>query len=559
MARKRVEIIELDVQRLEELSRRAEARSFDDEDYRTIRHVVESYGYLTSMLGDKNTTIARLRKLLFGASTEKTAAVVGQAAPSCDATVVDTAAQQDSQSGAKSPPKKGPGRNGAEAYAGAEKIDVSHESFKSGDACPDCLEGTVYAMPPGVLVRILGQAPLGAKVYQLQKLRCNLCGEVYTAPAPEGVGSEKYDATAASMIAVLKYGSGLPFNRVEGLQKNMEIPLPAATQWEIIEDAAALVAPAHDQLVRQAAQGELLQNDDTAVKILELMGKRARKQALQEVDTPKNKVGSQRTGLFTSGVVSTADGQRIALFFSGRQHAGENLQDVLRERSPTLAAPIHMCDALSRNVPGELATIMANCLAHARRNFVDVYERFPNECRHVLEALKIIYKNDAEARQQKLSPEERLALHQAQSRPVMDELRDWLKKQFDDHLVEPNSPLGSAILYMLAHWDKLTLFLRQAGAPLDNNLCERVLKKAILHRKNALFYKTQNGARVGDMYMSLIHTCELCGVGAFDYLTELQRHAAEVAAKPADWMPWNYRETSRRQERPRDSPCQSAV
>jgi transposase len=127
----------------------------------------------------------------------------------------------------------------------------------------------------------------------------------------------------------------------------------------------------------------------------------------------------------------------------------------------------------------------------------------------------------------------------------MGELRDWLKKQFDDHLVEPNSPLGSAITYMLAHWDKLTLFLRQAGGPLDNNLCERVLKKVILHRKNALFYKTktQNGARVGDMYMSLIHTCELCGAGAFDYLTELQRPASEVAAKPAEWMPWNYRQT----------------
>jgi hypothetical protein len=244
-------------------------------------------------------------------------------------------------------------------------------------------------------------------------------------------------------------------------------------------------------------------------------------------------------------VVSTGDGQRIALFFSGRQHAGENLRDVLGERAQTLDPPIHMCDALSRNVPGELATIMANCLAHARRNFVDVHDRFPDECRHVLEALKVVYKTDAEARQQKLSPEARLALHQAESRPVMNKLRDWLKKQFDDHRVEPNSPLGGAIAYMLAHWGKLTLFLREAGAPLDNNLCERVLKKAILHRKNALFYKTQNGARVGDMYMSLIHTCELCGTGAFDYLTELQRHAAKVAAKPADWMPWNYRHSAR--------------
>jgi transposase len=544
MARKRAEIIELDAKRVEELLRRAEEHSFEADDYQTIRVLVESYACLTSMLGDKNTTIARLRKLLFGASTEKTDAVVGQVPPSCEGPAADGAAWQPAEQ--NSPRKKGHGRNGADAYAGAEKIDVPHDSLRAGDACPDCREGTVYTTAPGVLVRIVGQAPLGAKVYRLEKLRCNLCGKVYTAPAPQGVGTEKYDATAASMIGVLKYGSGLPFNRIEGLQGNLKIPLPAATQWEIVHAAAANLTPAYDELLRQAAQGELLQNDDTAVKILELMGKRARKHAIAEgaADGLTNKDGSQRTGLFTSGVVSTREGHRIALFFSGRQHAGENLRDVLRQRSPALDPPLHMCDALSRNVPGELATIIANCLAHARRNFVDVYERFPDECRHVLEALKVVYKNDAEARQQQLSPQERLVLHQAQSRPVMNELHDWLEKQFDDHLVEPNSPLGGAILYMLAHWDKLTLFLRQAGAPLDNNLCEQVLKKAILHRKNALFYKTQNGARVGDMYMSLIHTCELCGAGAFDYLTELQRHAAEVAAKPADWMPWNYRQSA---------------
>ena len=361
MARKTPEIIELDAKRVEELLRRAEERAFDAEDYQTIRLLVESYACLTSMLGDKNTTIARLRKLLFGAGTEKTAAVVGQAPPSCEE--LDPAAQQAAEGDQKSQLKKGHGRSGADAYAGAEKIDVPHDSLTSGDACPDCGDGTVYTMAPGVLVRIVGQAPLGAKVYQLHKLRCHLCGKVYTAPAPEGVGSEKYDATAASMIAVLKYGSGLPFNRIEGLQGNLEIPLPAATQWEIVHAAAADITPAYHELVRQAAQGELVQNDDTAVKILELMGKRARRRALLEGDGPTNKDGSQRTGLFTSGVVSTGDGHRIALFFSGRQHAGENLRDVLDERAQTLDPPIHMCDALSRNVPGELATIMANCLA----------------------------------------------------------------------------------------------------------------------------------------------------------------------------------------------------
>ena len=139
------------------------------------------------------------------------------------------------------------------------------------------------------------------------------------------------------------------------------------------------------------------------------------------------------------------------------------------------------------------------------------------------------------------TPEERLTFHQSNSAPVMDDLHQWMKNQFAEHKTEPNSGLGKAISYLLRHWTKLTLFLRQAGAPLDNNIAERVLKKAILHRKNALFYKTMNGARVGDLFMSLIHTCELNKVNPFDYLTELLRHPAEVTVHPAEWMPWNYR------------------
>jgi hypothetical protein len=242
--------------------------------------------------------------------------------------------------------------------------------------------------------------------------------------------------------------------------------------------------------------------------------------------------------------VATRDGRRIALFFSGRQHAGENLRDILKQRGAELDAPIQMCDGLSRNLPKELETILANCLAHGRRNFVELYDRFPDECRHVIKALKVIYHNDQVAREESLSAEQRLAYHQAHSKPTMDGLKDWLQRQFDEKLVEPNSALGEAIQYLLKRWNALTLFLRKAGAPLDNNLCERALKKAILHRKNSLFYKTRNGARVGDIYMSLIYTCELNGVNAFDYLNQLQLHASDVAEHPERWMPWNYRDNA---------------
>jgi len=208
-----------------------------------------------------------------------------------------------------------------------------------------------------------------------------------------------------------------------------------------------------------------------------------------------------------------------------------------------------MCDALSRNVPKLTAGVeilLANCLAHGRRQFLEVAENFPDECRYVLEMLGQVYGHDAEARAQALTPEERLRFHQQRSGPVMDQLYGWLEAQFAERKTEPNSGLGKAITYLLRHWRPLTLFLRVAAAPLDNNIVERALKRAVLHRKNALFYRTLNGAQVGDLFMSLIHTCQLCGANSFDYLAELQRHARELAATPAEWMPWNYRQTLER-------------
>jgi len=366
---------------------------------------------------------------------------------------------------------------------------------------------------------------------------------VFTAEAPAGVGPEKYDATAASLIALLKYGSGMPFNRLAELQASLGLPLPAATQWDIVHATAERLEPVYDELIRQAAQGEVLHNDDTTIKILELMGKRAARQRLAAASAdPVATSPAERRGMFTSGIVSTDGGRRIALFFSGRQHAGENLADVLAHRAAALGPPIQMCDALSRNLPADLQTVLAHCLAHGRRQFVEVAERFPAQCRHVLEQLAEVYQNDALAREQRLSPEARLQFHQAHSGPILERLKAWLTAQFEERRVEPNSALGEAITYLLKHWEPLTLFLRHPGAPLDNNVCERALKRAILHRKNALFFKTCHGAHVGDLFMSLIHTCQFCGANPVDYLTELQNHAAELSANPARWMPWNYRE-----------------
>lgn len=266
----------------------------------------------------------------------------------------------------------------------------------------------------------------------------------------------------------------------------------------------------------------------------------------------------ERTGVFTSGIVSAKEGRKIALFFTGRKHAGENLGQVLAARAAELETPIQMCDALSRNLPRELKVIVSNCIAHSRRKFVDVVESFPAECRYVLETLGKVYKLDAIARDKKMSPATRLEFHQVESKPLMENLHAWMTDQLEGKKVEANSGLGEAITYALNHWTKLTRFLEIPGAPLDNNLVERALKKAIIHRNNSLFFKTQNGARVGDTFMSLIYTCQLQGVDPFDYLNELQRHAEALAAKPEEWMPWSYKETLARmrasQAAPADAP-----
>jgi transposase len=522
--------IDVSTEELEALLEQAKQEPLREEGYHKLKAAVRTLGYVTELLEKKEATLASLRELLCPASTEKTDKVLKQAG-------IDTGEKKPSPESVSKKPKgaaAGHGRNAAAAYRGATKVTVPHASLKAGDACPDAqCSGKVYVQrDPGVLVRIKGQAPLAATVYELEKLRCNLCGNVYTAATPPEAGEKKYDESAASMIVLLRYGSGFPWYRLQGLEQSLGIPLPVATQCEITAKVAVRLQPAFEEFKRQAAQGEVVHNDDTSMRVLSLD---------RDAD-----ISPERTGVFTSGLVWIYQERRIALFFTGCKHAGENLATVLQLRSPDLPPPIQMCDALSRNVPKlpePLQTLLANCNAHNRRNFVKVTPSFPEECRLVLEALGEVYGYDEQARTLGMSAEDRLHFHQEHSGPVMEKLHTWCEVQFEERKVEPNSGLGQAISYLLKHWEKLTLFLRVAGAPIDNNLVERALKKTILHRKNSLFYKTRNGALMGDLFMSLIHTCELNGVNPFDYLTELQRHAGELKREPSEWMPWNYRET----------------
>ena len=495
---------------------RARNEPLSEEAYQDLRQAVGTLAFLQQEVERKGASLDSLRYLLFGPKTESTSAVLGGK----EAAVAPKAKKK----------VPGHGRNGAKAFPGAKRMQVVLEGYKSGDPCPvQGCNGKVYPQAdPATLIRMRGVAPFLATIYELERWRCNLCETVFTAKAPEGVGEAKYDATVPALIGEFRYGAGLPHHRIERLQACFGIPLPVSTQWELVLEAAGLLQPAFSELVRQAAQGQLLHNDDTPMQIL------------NKVSLPEKK---DRKAIQTTGILSHVGEHRIALFLTGVNHAGENLEAVLVHRAADLTRPIQMSDALAANLVGEagaLNTIVAHCLVHARRRFVEVEGKFPQQVRILLRFLRLVYKLDARTRQREMDPEARLAYHQRRSSPLMEKLKGWLADLKEGRQVEPNSGLGDAVDYMWKHWEELTLFLRVAGAPLDNSAAERLLKRAILHRKNSLFYKTRQGAEVGDTFMSLIHTAELNGVQSFDYLVALLRNPAAVKADPGAWLPWNY-------------------
>jgi transposase len=512
-----MEPIRLTIDEIDALVERAESGSLQKGDADIIKVMADAVKTLSQAVNDKAVSIKRLLAMVFGAKTEKKENVLK--------TGTSRSRNKDKTA------NKGHGRRSSDEFTGADKASITHESLNHKDPCPLCPKGIVYRQKqPGRVIYFTGHAPVQATVYELEKLRCNLCGKVFTAQAPGNKTGRHYDASAMAMMAIFRYGYGFPWNRLEQLQAGMGIPLAATTQWDKTEAAADLIHPVFRELARQAAQGDVIHNDDTTMKILSL------------IKENKDKTTDDRTGIFTTGIISRiGDKRQIALFYTGRNHAGENIADLYRKRDTSRPPPVQMCDALSRNTADEFKVILCNCLTHARRGFIDEVENFPEETTHVIEVLADVYYIDAQTRKQTMTPQQRLAYHQEHSEPLMTALKSWLTHQINDHLVEPNSGLGKAVTYMIKHWPELTRFLRVAGAPLDNNICERSLKRCIQHRKNSLFYRTEHGAFIGDMFMSLITTCTLNQVNPLDYLIILLENASALFKAPSGWMPWNYK------------------
>jgi transposase len=548
------DVKQLSAAEVEALLARLASGSQTPDDVALIRQVFGVLAYITELVARKDRQLKTLLKRLFGFHSERAQKVRQQLKAKSGSEPDDSPSDSKPDLKKKKKPK-GHGRNGVDDYSGAEQQFIDHSDLSPKDACPECGQGKVYEQAqPGVFISFTGMPAINATVFKAQKLRCNLCGEVFTAELPESIrdqaaevkGGRYFDASAKSMMAILRYGFGMPLNRLSRLQESLGIPLAASTLWDKIKESAAGFICVLYTLRQLAAQGDLIHHDDTGIKVLSLMEQIALEKEQLAATGNNNAQGKNRirTGLYTTGIVVKYQSHQIVLFFSGRRHAGENLSDLLAERDPNRGPPITMSDAKSGNVPDDVDAVISYCNAHARRKFVDIADDFPDECLYVIVTVfGKIYQHDAIARKRNYSDAERLAYHQENSGPIMQAFADWMEDQIDQKKVEPNSSLGKAIRYVQQHWEPLTRFLHVPGVPLDNNLCERSLKMAIVHRRNSLFYKTPEGARVGDLFMSLIHTCRLAGTNPFHYLTQLQIHSAEVRQDPHRWLPWNYKET----------------
>lgn len=584
-AAKKAPLVDVDIGKVREALERAET-ALPSEDHRLLAGVVDMLVELTKQIRSKSATIARLRSWVGFTSTEKTKDVLGaesgnaeeagtcgeaqrassRQAPAGGGEACDSHASEHAASEGKAcegapgeacegttgkgqacdgkPKRKGHGRLPASAYE-AEHIDVPHQQFRRGDRCPGCERGNLCRRDAVQWLRIFGRSPLAATCWDCESLRCNACGEIYTAVPPEQALGPKYSESAGSMIALLRYGIGTPFHRLGQLQGHLHVPVPAATQWEVVFQQVAAVSPVYERLRQRAADGSLLHSDDTYMRILEFMGKRrAKLLAKGELPSP------ERTGLHTTAIVSITGDGPIALFVTGRKHAGENLDTLLDNRHTDLEPPLLMCDGLQHNHPKRHTVVECNCLVHGRRKFVELLDSFPSECRHMIEKLADVFENEAHCKKEGLTGVVRRQYHIDHSQPVLTELEGWMKTELEQRRVEPNSPLGGAFKYLLKRWDKLTRFLHVLDAPLENNLCERVLKMALRHRNNSKFYRTQRGANVGDIYMTLIHTALLHHENPFEYLTALMVHYKLVAAHPDDWLPWTFRASLERLAHP---------
>lgn len=509
----------VDISKLEQLLVEVRKREFSETNAKLIEQIIILTMNVYVALNEKKVSIQKVKKIFFddkNAKNKQDTKILNKKE------TINKAIEEQTKKNKKT--IKGHGRNSTEEYKGAKKVYIKHDELKVGGKCPDkgCLGHLQNYYRKAKFVRLEGQAPIGATIYEQEILRCSACQYCYTAKLPKEVPAEKYSPTADAMIAISRYNYAIPNNRLAKLQKDLEIPLPASVQWERIEQVCNILLPLFLYLQIIAAQGEILYHDDTKVRILRAL-------------PSKN---DKRTGLYTTGMVIETQGQKIALYKSGRNHAGENASELLSKRNPDLEPIKKMSDGSKNNNSPKIPAIIMLCLAHARGKFKEIAEIFPSSCQLIIKLIGLIYDNDEQTKN--MNKQDRLAYHQEKSIPLLEAIKNKIKQDFQNKQVEPNDALGQAYKYLENNWYELTQFTRILGAPLDNNIVERILRLAVLQRKNSLFYRNDLGAMCADIANSIIETAILNKLNPYSYLVNLIENASALRAKPENFLPWNF-------------------
>ena len=414
------------------------------------------------------------------------------------------------------------------------------QDHHKGDLCPGCQRGKLYKFEPATLLRITGHGPFEATRHVVEQLRCNACQLIYKAPLAasvleDGDANQKYGYSARTMMVIDKFYTGTPYHHQSNLADIFGCAISASTIFDQCEQVANAVMPVFYELQRQAANAYLFLLDDTRNRILTQQ---------PELREKPNGTKQLRTGIYTSGLIAVGvNGHDIILFNTSLGHAGEHLDAILLKRDASLPPPLIMSDALSSNTVTKVTVKSCYCNAHARRQFYDLEKLYPSDIAWLLDQYELIWRQDAQTKNENMSDLQRLAYHQEHSLPVMRRIYDWALAKQVSPAFEEYSALGKAINYFLKHYEKLTMFCVEAGALLDNNRMEEKLKIVIRGRKSSHFYKSVNGADVANILISPIATTDQAQENVFDYLQALQKNQNAVKANPAAWLPWTYRES----------------
>lgn len=506
-------------------------------DYELLLGAIMMLANLQERLENNDLTIHKLKKLL---GMIRSSEALGDLMPNSDQGQAQNGSDQNTSGSGKPRPKRQRNRGKPRKRPPAKKPDTHEhplEGMNKGDRCPSCRAGKLYKYTPAVLLRVTGHAPFSAHKHVARQMRCNGCNEIFTADLPEhvkadGPSGQQYGFSARTVMVIYKYFAANLFFRQGTTNSLLGMPIAASTIFDQCEKVANALNPVFKIVKQQAANAGLLYLDDTINRIL---GQK-----------PIMKVGRdgrerQRSGIYTSAVLAIADqGERLVLFQTNIGHAGEWMQEILDMRDPARAPPLLMSDALSANHVTGQPFHKCLCNSHARRGFVELIDKSPDEAVYALELYKHAWVNESHCVDNQLSPEQRLDYHREHSLPPMQELLAWCHEQLDTDAVERNSNLGKAMNYIIRHFDGLSAFCRIVGSPLDNNEIERMIKIIVRNRKNSLFFKTAVGAAISDVITSMLAICHENDIDAFHYVTSIQRNQFSVKASPEQWLPWNY-------------------